>query len=247
MRRRRKSKKKNSNKYWIVAITASVFATFLFRAWIFPNQIPAAASMYEVFGVDVSKHSGKIDWEKLRADGVSFTYLKATEGVDYTDPLFSYNYSNARKTGMLVGAYHFFRFNKDGRQQALQFLKVAKPNTGDLLPVIDVEYHGNKFSTKTDDQIIASIKEFVLLIEKSIGCKPIIYTNGEAYRRLIKEEFSNYPLWYCNLREEPDLESHIWQFWQYTHKGKINGAPHKIDFNVYRYSLADLKSTFCLK
>lgn len=46
---------------------------------------------YEISGVDVSHHQGQIDWDALAADGTTFAYIKASEGGDWTDDLFSAN------------------------------------------------------------------------------------------------------------------------------------------------------------
>ncbi len=43
---------------------------------------------YPVHGLDVSRWQGPIDWHTAKASGVSFTFIKATEGGDFADPLF---------------------------------------------------------------------------------------------------------------------------------------------------------------
>ena len=48
----------------------------------------------ETFGIDVSHHNGKINWEKVT--DVEFVYIKATEGATYVDPLFQQNIKGAR-------------------------------------------------------------------------------------------------------------------------------------------------------
>jgi lysozyme len=146
-----------------------------------------------------------------------------------------------------VGVYHFFRFAKDGRKQARHFLKNAKMRKGDLVPVVDIEVWGNTLSTKPDKDVIIEIGRFLNEVELAVGHRPIIYTNRDTYNRYIKGQYENYPLWFCHLHDDPNSVAPRWVFWQYTHKGEISGAPHPIDFNVYRYSLADLKARFTIK
>ena len=43
------------------------------------------ASYYELQGVDVSHFQGNIDWEVLKDQGISFAYIKATEGSGHVD------------------------------------------------------------------------------------------------------------------------------------------------------------------
>ncbi|RYH05608.1 MAG: hypothetical protein EON57_07475, partial [Alphaproteobacteria bacterium] len=66
------------------------------------------AHQYPIHGIDVSKYQGDIDWDTARKGGVSFAYLKATEGGDRVDQRFAENWRAARAAGMPRGAYHFF-------------------------------------------------------------------------------------------------------------------------------------------
>ena len=41
-----------------------------------------------VEGVDVSHYQGEIDWSKVEADGISFAFVKATQGTREVDRRF---------------------------------------------------------------------------------------------------------------------------------------------------------------
>ena len=62
-----------------------------------------------VFGIDVSKHQGEIDWPKVAASGVRFAILRAGYGNTATqaDPYFAANYTGAKAAGLKVGAYWY--------------------------------------------------------------------------------------------------------------------------------------------
>lgn len=53
-------------------------------AWFLPAHRPTLR-VGEELGLDVSQHQGNIDWEAVADDGISFVYIKATEGGDWTD------------------------------------------------------------------------------------------------------------------------------------------------------------------
>lgn len=72
--------------------------------------------------MDVSSWQGEIDWPTLAGQGLSFAFIKATEGSGFTDPRFSYNWEQARKTALRVGAYHFFSYDSPGETQADNFI-----------------------------------------------------------------------------------------------------------------------------
>ncbi len=58
-------------------------------------------------GIDVSSWQGGINWSAVKAAGIQFAYIKATESTTFTDPDFSANYTNAYYAGVIRGAYHF--------------------------------------------------------------------------------------------------------------------------------------------
>lgn len=75
------------------------------------RQVTAAAvtpnATWSPAGIDVSHYQGTINWSSVKAAGISFAYIKATEGTTYTDPQFSANYLHAYNAKVIRGAYHF--------------------------------------------------------------------------------------------------------------------------------------------
>ncbi|MDE2142315.1 MAG: hypothetical protein KGJ84_07895, partial [Elusimicrobia bacterium] len=49
-------------------------------------------SRYAVRGVDISHYEGDIAWDTVKLDGLSFVYIKATEGGDGVDEKFAANW-----------------------------------------------------------------------------------------------------------------------------------------------------------
>ena len=48
-----------------------------------------------IYGIDVSHHNEWIDWPKVKAAGVRFAFIKASEGDGYIDPLYEENIHGA--------------------------------------------------------------------------------------------------------------------------------------------------------
>ncbi|TIW16993.1 MAG: muramidase, partial [Mesorhizobium sp.] len=92
-----------------------------------------------VHGVDVSRWQGNINWQKLRAQGANFAYIKATDGGDHLDPMFMKNWRGADAAGLKRGAYHFFYWCRTAGEQADWFIRNVPRVEGALPPVIDVE------------------------------------------------------------------------------------------------------------
>jgi len=65
-----------------------------------------------IYGIDVSNHQGKIEWSKVRewkGHPIQFVYIKATEGETHQDKSYARNLEGARKNGLRVGSYHYFK------------------------------------------------------------------------------------------------------------------------------------------
>src|SRR5205814_1209605 len=65
--------------------------------WLGPNAAAAAA------GIDVNEAIPSIDWRKVKDDGVSYAYLQATVGSDYTAKNFRERWGAAKNAGLLRG------------------------------------------------------------------------------------------------------------------------------------------------
>ena len=134
---------------------------------------------YEIHGIDISHHQGRIDWDDLKDNGsinkcpISFIMIKATEGATQTDENFRDNFFQARENGFTRGAYHFYSVHTPAEQQAYHFIKTVKLENGDLPPVLDVEH---KPKDQTDAEFKASVLQWLDLVEKHYRVKPILYT-----------------------------------------------------------------------
>ncbi len=99
-------------------------------------------SDYEIHGIDVSKYQGDIDWNSVRASGVQFAWIKATEGGDRAGREIRAKLGWGEGCGIPRGAYHFAYWCRPAEEQAAWF-KANVPNDPDALPpVLDVEWNG---------------------------------------------------------------------------------------------------------
>lgn len=186
---------------------------------------------YPIHGIDVSNHNGKIDFEKVAADSIVFVYIKASEGVNYKDPRFDTNISNARNAGLKVGAYHFFRKDKDGAEQARNFMRVVKGVDVDMPYVIDVEDWGNSYFTR-NSETVRNLRAMVDCLEKA-GMRIMVYTNKDGYRKYLKEHFPEVKLWLCTFMHPDKLSAFQWDMHQYSHWGTVSGIQGEVDLDVF--------------
>lgn len=95
---------------------------------------------HAALGVDVSHWQPQVDWETLRAGGVSFAVLKATQGTSLRDGCFTSHLEGARAAGLCVGAYHWCDPIRPAIPQADHFLRTLAGRRLDFV-ALDVEQH----------------------------------------------------------------------------------------------------------
>ena len=195
----------------------------------------------QIIGIDVSKHTGLIDWDQIKQQGIGFAYIKSTEGVDYLDPRFSYNVKEAKDAGVPVGAYHFFRFHRSGAEQAINFMTQVNINSLDLPPVVDVEEWGQYSFSKNVDNVAIELQSFIKSIEALSTRKVVIYADQTSYKKYIEGRFKNNRIWICSLGKEPQIDQK-WSLWQQCHRGRCAGTKGIVDINLFNGNEQDWKA-----
>ncbi len=215
----------------IVLATFAVGIILIYRWFFIPSGIEIDKAKYPITGIDISKHTGKIDFQKIKTQSFEFVFLKATEGENYIDEKFETNYSEAKSSKIPVGAYHFFRFNKSGKVQAKNFFSSINGKSFDLPYVLDIEEWGNIGQAKKVD-IVSEISTFIREIEEKTSKKVMIYTNENGFKEYILGNFDDKEIWICSFNEPPNIKNK-WTFWQHSHKGKIESAEGFVDINTF--------------
>lgn len=103
-------------------------------------------------GIDVYSGQGDIDFNKVKSEGIEVVYIKATEGITYTDPTLKSFYDKAKMAGLKVGFYHFLR-NNNPIEEAKHFLNNISNFTVDCKYAIDVELVFGQSATKIKDNV----------------------------------------------------------------------------------------------
>jgi lysozyme len=204
--------------------------------------IEIARLWFGVVGVDVSHYQGDIDWLKVSQSNVSFAYIKATEGGDYVDPKFADNWKQARAAGLAVGAYHFFTRCKSGQEQAKNLLDTLTADKDALPPAIDVEKMEPCPNDKADLDPSVEIGVLIEVVQKSLGCRPIIYATPEFDLTYLQGKFAAETFWVRSIMFPPLLRRDTWVFWQFHDAGLRAGISKPVDLNVFRGTTADFAS-----
>jgi len=97
------------------------------------------------YGVDIASFQGAPDWEKVKAHGFIFAYVKTTEFPHYVNPLAMEQRVSAFKAGLAVGNYCYAQARLGrGVDQAAFFLAKSTIEGWHLIPFLDVEESGSE-------------------------------------------------------------------------------------------------------
>ncbi|WP_029618818.1 glycoside hydrolase family 25 protein [Pseudorhizobium marinum] len=193
---------------------------------------------HDIHGIDVSKWNGDIDWRTAKGSGVSFAFIKATEGKDRIDSGFERNWRQAAAAGVPHAPYHFYYFCSTADDQADWFIRNVPKASVRLPPVLDVEWnHASPTCKLRPDSttVRAAMQRFMDRIEAHYGKRPIIYTTVDFHRDNLVGHFDDYHFWIRSTAAHPEdiYASRRWAFWQYTATGVVPGVPGNTDINVF--------------
>jgi GH25 family lysozyme M1 (1,4-beta-N-acetylmuramidase) len=211
-------------------------------------------------GCDVSAWQNRpdtpkqVDFTKMKSNGASFCFLKATQGLS-TDTQFLNYRKLANEANIPWGAYCFIRFNADPGAQARYMWELIKDDPGQLPIVADFEAYKQETPPATAANYLWG---FVDTIERLSGRAPIIYSRAlfiEQYIRKTSTAWRKYPLWVAHYYvSQTKMESLLkrtpwdrWDFWQYSDKadGLAYGVESlQVDVNYFHGTEAELHAKF---
>jgi GH25 family lysozyme M1 (1,4-beta-N-acetylmuramidase) len=216
---------------------------------LFHSTAPAAsAPSGPVYGIDISRWNGPVDFGKVRASGKRFVIAKATEGRLYTDDAYARNRSGAMTAGISFTAYHFAHPDPtpgDATLEADHFVAVAGLRHGMLVPALDLE-SGQLLGTTA---LQTWVKTWLRRVYARLGVKPIIYTTPGFWQGYMANTSwfadNGYRVvwvahWDASTPATPAANwgGHAWTFWQYSSCGTVPGISGCVDLD--RFGGADL-------
>jgi len=151
---------------------------------VFSRIVSSLFGGAKIRGVDVSHHN-EVDFYALKASGIDFVILKATEGATWVDDKFAEYWRKALDAGLLVMTYHFFRSNVDGVVQAKHHIDTIQEfllASGYKTPVIwfDIETEDGTTITNRRNRLLDALNYSV-----SKGFQAGVYSSPYLWGKLI--------------------------------------------------------------
>lgn len=194
-----------------------------------------------VAGIDISHRNGFIDWDLLQNSDIQFVFIQATEAVDSVDHHYSTNLESAKMANLITGSYHWLHPRLHVGQQAELFTSTVKDIKGSLPPVVCLEKHRSK-----ENEMEKNVRSFLLLVEKKIGVKPIIYTSEAYWQRFFSGTTWGYDYLLWLDRPGSVFPNQIypwasWTFWQQSYQERLPGIQTECGINWFNGSLNELR------
>ena len=188
-------------------------------------------------GVDVSRYQGAINWEKVKKSGVDFVFLRSSIGDGTTrttgeDIRFAVNVVEAKKAGLMVGAYHYLKAEtvRDARAEAKFFIQTISPYALDFPAVLDFEEPSQQDNLNNAER--TAIARAFMEEVRAAGYYPMLYTNKSwATNYLNMKELSGYEIWLAEWKPKPTYRGD-YGIWQYTAYGTVSGIKDDVDLDV---------------
>ena len=199
---------------------------------------------YSMFGIDVSAHQDKIDWQKVKEAGVEFAYIRlgyrgAEKGILKPDEEFERNYEEARKQGIKVGIYWYSQplQSNEAIEEARHVLRVLNGRHLDLPIVYDLEEtyledRPSRIAHLDPYQRTICAKDFMKVINNESDYSTMIYTNlywAENYYNWYM--LQGVDIWYAQYSSYPQFNQPI-KMWQYSETGHIDGIDGYVDLDI---------------
>ena len=179
-------------------------------------------------GIDVSHYQGIIDWQKVKAAGIRFAYLKATQGASFVDPQLFANYTGAKAAGIPIGLYHVLVANT-GHAQVSNWRKAQSLYVPQLPAWLDIE--PGALTEETAWQASDMLANAFVPGHDVVYCSP-----STADAVLTDAAFAQYGLAVAHYGVlEPRIPKPwtTFQFWQHTLSGTVDGISASVDLDWF--------------
>jgi GH25 family lysozyme M1 (1,4-beta-N-acetylmuramidase) len=200
-----------------------------------------------LFGLDISHHqSFSLNLVQCKKEGVSYIFIKSTEGSSFIDPAFAANLAEAKQAGLLVAAYHYVKSNATALAQVQNVARVV-PKDVPVIPDVEANSGG-----------VALLRSFVGELQHAGYHVPLTYLPRWYWQQIGSPDLTGLPaLWSSRYPdnvvgtmhdEYADVPATYWNGYgnlsiavlQFTSSARVAGY-QPLDANAFRGTIEDMK------
>ena len=190
-------------------------------------------------GIDVSKFQGSIDWNAVKADGITFAIIRCGyrgygSGALVEDSTYRRNIQGAINAGLKVGVYFYSQAinEQEAVEEASMVLSLVSGYSLPLGVYYDTEsVSGGRANALSAAERTACAVAFCETI-RGAGYRAGVYSYASwFYNALNFANISKYNIWIAQYRDKLSF-SYKYNIWQYTGSGRVNGISKPVDMNI---------------
>ena len=194
------------------------------------------------WGIDVSEHQGKINWEKVKASGCDFVIIRCGFGQDkysQDDDYWEYNSSECERLGIPYGTY-LYSYAKNttaAYSEAQHTLRLLKGKNLSYPVYFDME---DSSTTSAGRSGLAAIAKTYCNTIEAAGYSVGVYANTSWWNTWLTDScFNNWYRWVAQYSTSCQYGGR-YEIWQCTDNWSIPGISGGVDGN---YQYADVGGT----
>lgn len=166
------------------------------------------------------------DWASYQSatpdtTGLSFAFVKVTEGLGYVNPLWVQQRDHAKANGLVFGGYHYPHMGNSVQAEADYFLSQVNWQAGDMI-CLDWEGYDSANSGVSDSQKRAYKESWLRYVKSKMPHNPVgMYANLDYWRNVDTTGFYQDFLWIATAglpAGQPGIQAN-WLFHQYSDAG----------------------------
>ena len=197
------------------------------------------------FGIDVSQHQGKINWDEVKSQ-IDFAILRlgwiGNKENHTTDVQFERNYAECKRLGIPIGVYIYCYANNENaaKSGANWTVKSLSGKTFELPIYIDME--DSSISDLSKDLLTNICMSFNSTIEEN-GMWAGVYANLDWFENHLNKDVikSKYTTWIAHYTSGDNKHQGEYDMWQNSSNEILNGISGKVDTNyMYRDLISEI-------
>lgn len=196
-----------------------------------------------VYGIDVSKYQGSIDWNLVKGDpqNIKFAFIRAVSTRDanapYVDEYLIRNMQGAQAAGIPYGIYIFTYGDNESEIDAEVDLAISQIKGYNLTYPVAWDFEADNFKSTSKKASNTNLILYALRRIQNYGYLPILYTYYNMIMNYVDWKLildNGFAIWIADYRGYNGFanEGGTCTIWQYSSSGSVNGISGRCDMDI---------------
>ena len=196
-------------------------------------------------GIDISRWQEAVDFEKVKAAGCEFVYMRIgglDDGELYTDKYYLNNIAGAKAAGMQVGIY--WHAEESSPAEVRESVRYMMEILADEQLDFPIAYDWEDFKNfENYGMNLHDLNKCLQIFEEEVskhGYKACLY-GSKNYQEVVWTGKKQYPVWLAHYTKSTSYAGDYFM-WQHSCIGKIEGVKGDVDLDVlYRNRMQNVE------